>query len=62
MIQTQTKIDIPMDRIIVFCQKWKIKEFSLFGPAVQGELNEDGKADIAIHLEENSGWSLYEWV
>jgi predicted nucleotidyltransferase len=48
--------------IRAFCDKWKVEEFSLFGPAVEGELNEDGKVDIVVHLEENSGWSLYEWV
>ena len=58
----QTKIDVPMDKIREFCRRWKVAEFALFGCAVQGELNEEGKVDITVHLEINSGWSLYEWV
>jgi hypothetical protein len=39
----EAKIDIPLDRIADFCRRWKVIEFSLFGSAVQGELNEDNK-------------------
>ncbi len=51
----QTKIDVHMDKIREFCRRWKVAEFALFGSAVQGELNEEDKIDIAVHLEINSG-------
>ena len=58
----QAKIEIPMDKIIAFCQKWKIKEFSLFGSVLRDDFQPDSDVDVLVSFEENAGWDLYDWV
>ena len=58
----QTKIEIPMDKIIAFCHKWKIKEFSLFGSVLRDDFRPDSDVDVMVSFEENAGWDLGDWV
>jgi uncharacterized protein len=58
----QTKIGIPMDKIIAFCQKWKIKEFSLFGSVLRDDFRPDSDVDVMVSFEERAGWDLSDWV
>ena len=55
-------IEIPMDRIVQFCRKRKIKEISLFGSVLREDFGPDSDVDVLVELEANSGWGLYEWV
>lgn len=54
----QTKIDIPMDKIVEFCHKWKISEFSLFGSVLRDDFRPDSDVDVLVTFVENAGWSL----
>lgn len=58
----QTKIDIPMEKIIAFCQKWKVIEFSLFGSVLRDDFRPDSDVDVLVSFEESAGWDLYDWV
>ena len=58
----QAKIEIPMDKIIAFCRKWKITEFSLFGSVLREDFRPDSDVDVLVSFEENAGWDLYDWV
>ena len=58
----QAKIEIPMDKIIAFCRKWKVKEFSLFGSVLRDDFRPDSDVDVLVSFEENAGWDLYDWV
>ena len=58
----QTKIEIPMDKIIAFCHKWKIKEFSLFGSVLRKDFRPDSDVDVMVSFEENAGWDLFDIV
>jgi predicted nucleotidyltransferase len=43
-----TKIDIPMEQIQEFCQKWQITEFALFGSVLREDFRLDSDIDILI--------------
>lgn len=58
----QTKIEIPMDKIIAFCQKWKIVEFAVFGSVLRDDFRPDSDVDVLVTFIENAGWDLYDWV
>jgi predicted nucleotidyltransferase len=58
----QAKIEIPMDKIIAFCHKWKIKEFSLFGSVLRDDFRPDSDVDVMVSFEERAGWDLGDWV
>ncbi len=55
-------IDIDRERIAVFCRKWKVKEFSVFGSAIRDDFGPDSDVDILIELAPDHGLSLYDWV
>ena len=55
-------IDIPMNRIQDFCQKWKICEFSLFGSVLRDDFRPDSDVDVLVSFEPNPPWSLYDVV
>jgi len=56
------KIDVPKDRIVEFCRKWKIAEFALFGSVLRNDFRSDSDVDVLITFEPDVPWSLYEWV
>ncbi len=58
----KTRIQVPMDKITAFCQKWKIKEFSLFGSVLRDDFGADSDIDIIVSFHDNAGWDLFDWV
>ena len=58
----KARIGVPKDRIEAFCRKWKVKELSLFGSALRGDLGPDSDVDVLVELAPHHGLSLYDWV
>ena len=56
------RIDIPMEKIRAFCEKWKVVEFSLFGSVLRDDFRSDSDIDVLLSFEENSTWGLYDLV
>ena len=44
----RTAIDLPMDKIIEFCHRWQICEFSLFGSVLRDDFRPDSDIDILV--------------
>ena len=44
------------------CQKWKIREFSLFGSILRNDFNKTSDVDVLVSFEPNSKLSLMEIV
>jgi predicted nucleotidyltransferase len=55
---------IPIDqaRIVDFCCKWKVREFSLFGSVLREDFRPESDVDVLIEFEPNIPWSLYDWI
>jgi|SRR6478672_7057316 len=62
MLKQQLKIQIPQQELIVFCQKWKIKEMSFFGSVLRDDFRADSDIDILVSFEDNSTWGILELV
>lgn len=58
----QPRIDIPMESIKAFCAKWKIIELSLFGSVLRDDFRPDSDIDVLLSFDDNSSWSLYDFV
>jgi len=56
------KIDIPMDKIKDFCQRWKIVEFSLFGSVLRDDFRPDSDVDILVRFETDYEKTLFDLV
>ncbi len=41
-------LDVPTDKIGAFCQKWKLKEFSLFGSVLRDDFGPQSDIDVLI--------------
>jgi uncharacterized protein len=54
--------EIPKGQIALFCQKWKIKEFSLFGSILRDDFRPDSDVDVLILLRDDAPWDLFDWV
>jgi len=45
-----------------FCQRWKIRELSLFGSVVRSDFRSDSDVDVMVSFLPAAGWDLYDIV
>lgn len=53
---------IDREKIIDFCRRWKIAEFSLFGSVLREDFHPESDIDVLVSFEPDIPWSLYDWV
>ncbi len=41
-------IELPMDKIIEFCDRWKVTEFALFGSVLRDDFRPDSDIDVMV--------------
>ena len=58
----RAKIDLPQDRIIEFCKKWKVTEISLFGSVLREDFRPDSDIDILFDYSDDARLSLFDHV
>ena len=51
MATATCQIDIPTDELRAFCQRWKIREFALFGSALRDDFRPDSDVDVLVEFE-----------
>lgn len=54
---------IPFDRakIEAFCQKWRVREFALFGSVLREDFRDDSDVDVLVEFEPDSQVSYWDW-
>lgn len=55
-------IEIPVDQITKFCQRWKVKELALFGSVLREDFRPDSDIDILISFAPDNCWTLFDRV
>lgn len=55
-------VEIPTKRVEEFCDRWKVREFSLFGSALREDFGPESDVDVLVTFDEDARWSLYEWI
>ncbi len=55
-------IDLPIDKIEAFCQRWKIVEFSLFGSVLRDDFRPDSDVDVLVTFADDERWTLLDLV
>jgi len=58
----EPQIPIDREKIRIFCEKWKIKEFYLFGSVLRDDFGPDSDVDVLIKISDYQGIGLYEWM
>jgi uncharacterized protein len=56
------RIEMPKKEIEVFCKKWRVKEFSIFGSALREDFGPQSDVDVLVELLPDHGLSLYDWI
>jgi len=46
----------------MFCEKWRIRELSLFGSVLRSDFSSTSDIDILVEFEDGAGWSLFDLV
>lgn len=57
---TIAAINLPMEQIQEFCQKWQVTEFALFGSVLRNDFRSDSDIDILITFSPTAKRGLAE--
>jgi uncharacterized protein len=55
-------IALDHDAIKAFCEKWKIREFALFGSVLTDEFRPDSDVDVMVEFADDAHWGLFDLV
>ena len=55
-------IPIPPDALEAFCQKWRVRELSLFGSVLRDDFGPDSDVDVLVSFDEDAPWSLWDLI
>src|SRR5215471_12314769 len=53
-------LQIPEDRIADFCQRWKIREFALFGSVLRQDFRPESDIDVLVSFAPDAAWRFYD--
>jgi predicted nucleotidyltransferase len=59
---TGAAMEIPGDKITLFCRQWKVRELALFGSALRNDFRSDSDVDVLVSFFEDARWSLFDMV
>ena len=60
---TTPRIDIPMDKLVELCKRWKIVELSLFGSVLRDDFTAESDVDVMIVLADDVTISSFDvWL
>jgi predicted nucleotidyltransferase len=54
------KVEVPKEKIIDFCRKWKVVEFALFGSALRKDFRPDSDIDVLVTFSPSARHSLFD--
>ena len=59
---TITAIELPMEKIAEFCDRWQVTEFALFGSVVRDDFRPDSDIDVMVqfHLDAHPTFSTLD--
>lgn len=46
--------------IFLFCQKWRIEEFSFFGSILREDFSNESDIDVMVSFSSEARWSLFD--
>ena len=55
-------LNVPQKKIVEFCKRWKITEFSLFGSVLREDFNPESDIDVLVSFDNDACWSLLDHV
>ena len=56
------RLALPMDAVRAFCEKWGVRELSLFGSVLRDDFGPESDVDVLVDFGEGARWSLFDLV
>ena len=56
----QAKIEVPAEKIGVFCRKWRVRELALFGSVLGDDFRPDSDVDVLVSIEQDAVLSTFD--
>jgi predicted nucleotidyltransferase len=56
------QLDLPMDAIRAYCEKWHIVEFALFGSILRADFNDESDIDVLFRFADDVRYTLFDLV
>lgn len=53
---------VPQRGIVKFCEKWSVREFSLFGSVVRDDFRPESDVDVLMSFAPDAPWSFYDLI
>ena len=53
-------VEIPQTSLNAFCEKWKVRELSLFGSVLRDDFGPESDVDVLVSFDDNAPWSLWD--
>jgi len=57
---TERRRVLPLDAIGVFCRRWNIREFALFGSALRDDFTDASDIDVLVQFREGTRYTLFD--
>lgn len=58
----KVKVKIPKKQIADFCERWKVRQFALFGSVLRDDFRPDSDIDVLVSFSPDAPWSLFDFV
>ncbi len=55
-------IQLPMDKIAEFCDRWQVTEFALFGSVLRDDFRPDSDIDVLVTWQPDANLTLFKLV
>ena len=55
-------VNLPIESLKTFCQKWQIVEFSVFGSALREDFRPNSDLDVLVRFTPNAPWTIPDLV
>ena len=55
-------VQLDKDALAVFCQKWRVRELSLFGSAIRDDFRPDSDLDFLVSFDPEAGWGFSDML
>lgn len=55
-------VQLDREALAAFCQKWRIRELSIFGSALREDFGPESDLDFLVSFEPGAPWDLFDLV
>jgi uncharacterized protein len=55
-----SKLPIPEKKIRLFCHRWKVTEFALFGSILREDFHPESDVDVLVSFTAEARWNLWD--